>query len=209
MHPNGKECLKITIKDNGAGEYAADTKRKWESRGSNLYFGGYGLDSRMIRFGNSQTGAPGLLAFLWEKAGVKVGKNENNEDNTDDFYQMRYNEDGWGSPVTLWLPQACFKNTGAARKDGGSLRDNAGADAVGDLALIEKSVRLFSRAEGKSRKKTLATVYATGMDERDDLVRKIIWFRPAEIDDFSLRQCIAAAEALSRASDLVRKELGI
>lgn len=135
IHPNGKECLKIAIKDNGAGKYAADTERKWLSLGNNFYLGGYGLDSRMIRFGNSETGAQGLLAFLWEKAGVKVGKNAKNEDNTDDFYQARYNEDGWGSTVTVWLPRACFKNIGEARKDGGSDEIDF-AEAGGRLTAI-------------------------------------------------------------------------
>ncbi|MBP6919495.1 MAG: hypothetical protein KBC23_00680 [Candidatus Omnitrophica bacterium] len=140
-HPQtGKESLRITIADNGAGLFAADTRHKSFVEGSNLYFGGAGLDTRMISKGDSATGAQGLLAYLWGLAGVTIPKNQDNEDATEQFYSLTYGDDGWGATVTVWLPRECL-----VQRDGGTGSEHT---PLADRGAEEQIVKIVDRTIG-------------------------------------------------------------
>ncbi|MFA5100388.1 MAG: hypothetical protein WC547_05860, partial [Candidatus Omnitrophota bacterium] len=134
MHPDiQKEILEITITDNGAGKYAADTARKHAAENLNLYFGGGGLDTKMIRYGDIQTGARSLLVTLWERAGVNIPRDEHGRDDTSVFYDLRHGGDGLGTTVTIRLPKGCFKTAVTSGKDGG----------IGQEEIKVRLVRIF------------------------------------------------------------------
>lgn len=90
-------------------------------------------------------------------------------------------------------------------RDGGSGKD----DTVDRLAVLGNRVRVLGISRNNARVKTLATVYATGLESKNDRTRRIIWFRPAEVSVFSREQCIAIVHQLAAASGLVKRRLGI
>jgi|GEM_PF-6667194 len=115
----GMDAYKIVCTGNGADSFGADTAQKREAgkQGLNLYFGGRGIGQKVI-LGPTAVSDKGLLAFLWEKAGLKA-----KFDQTEVYqYENKYkdNPEGSGTTVTVWIPASMIKETKAGgKKDGG------------------------------------------------------------------------------------------